>query len=78
MLPMGSIFFPLIVALFKTSFLNMETDSKVQELVYRYRQKCIKILRIFFPFIAYCLTEFKTVFPYLILVIFAFTAISAK
>ena len=34
MLPVGSIFFPLIVVPFKCGFLNVETDLTVQKLVY--------------------------------------------
>ena len=63
MLPLGTIFFPLIVAPLKCVFLNEETDSTDQKLVYRYRYHHIKDVS---PFIAYCVTEFKTVFHGLI------------
>ena len=34
MLPIGGIFFPLIVAPFKTSFIKLETYSIVQKLIF--------------------------------------------
>ena len=57
MLPMGSIFFPLIVALFKTWWtlrLNKLYRSKVDFRYQHTKDVC--------PVIAYCATEFENVF----------------
>ena len=63
MLPilMGSIFFPLIVALSGNGFFYIETYSTVQKLIFDNTEQ-YQHTKDVCPFITHCVTEFKTVF----------------
>ena len=64
MLPLGSIFFALIVAPLKCGFLKMwKRTLIVERLAYRYKYQHAQDVC---PFIAYCVTELETVFHSLI------------
>ena len=59
MLPIGSIFLTLIVALFKVWFSQHGNRHYHSKLVYQYRYQNTKDV---FPFIAFYVSDFKTVF----------------
>ena len=61
---MGSIFFPLIVAPFRWGFLNIETFSTIQKLIFDNTDS--NILRVYVHLFLICVTKFETVFCSLI------------
>ena len=60
MLPIGSIFFPLIVVPIKRGFLIVETNDIFQKLVYLYKYASNICTRDMCLSVAYCVNEFET------------------